>query len=255
LTAASVLGLTPVGLVVGRESETATNDIAETFPRQDPEQVRETVRVAHFDLGRLKELVEARPALAKASMDWGFGDWESALGAASHMGRADIAEYLIGKGARPSVFSAAMFGQLEVVRAFVEASPGVQRIQGPHSISLLAHAKSGGDSAKEVLAYLENLGDAGSSSVEPLTSEQRRVYLGTYTFGPDGIRKLEIVEGRFGMMIVTTGKFGPILRYLGDDSFYPAGAESVRVHFAVEEGQAQRLTVHDGSLVVTAGRR
>src|SRR5262249_48111726 len=111
--------------------------LADTFPSQPRELVREMVTVSHFDLNRVKELVEARPSLARAAWDWGFGDWESALGAASHVGNRPIAEYLIAKGARPSLFSAAMFGQLDVVKAFVAAHPGVQRTRGPHSISLL----------------------------------------------------------------------------------------------------------------------
>src|SRR6476646_8611337 len=50
--------------------------------------------VSHFDLAKLKELVDTRQELAKASWDWGFGDWETAIGAASHVGRKDIAAYL-----------------------------------------------------------------------------------------------------------------------------------------------------------------
>ena len=45
--------------------------------------------------------VDARPSLAKAAWDWGFEDWEDPLGAASHVGNHEIAEYLIGHGARP----------------------------------------------------------------------------------------------------------------------------------------------------------
>jgi len=61
----------------------------------------------------------------KAVWDWGFGDWESALGAASHVGNREIAEYLIAHGARPSLFSATMLGHLDVVKAFIAAQPGV----------------------------------------------------------------------------------------------------------------------------------
>jgi hypothetical protein len=128
--------------------------IPDVFPTQPPELVREMVLVSHFDIKRVKELVEARPTLAKAAWDWGFGDWETALGAASHMGNREMAEYLISKGARPSLFSATMLGHLDVVKAFVTAQPGVQRIPGPHSISLLAHAKAGGAAAEPVLKYL-----------------------------------------------------------------------------------------------------
>src|ERR1700756_3750718 len=135
--------------------------ISDVFPTQPPELVREMVTVAHFDLKRVRELVGARPSLARAAWDWGFGDWETALGAASHMGNRAIAEYLISQGARPSLFSATMLGQLEVVKAFVAAQPGAQRIRGPHSISLLGHAKAGGPEARAVFDFLESMDGAG----------------------------------------------------------------------------------------------
>ena len=109
---------------------------------QDPKRVKETVAVSHGNLLRVRELVEASPALAKATWDWGFGDWETALGAASHTGRREIAELLIAHGARPDIFTFAMFGQLDVVKAYVEANPGIQRTLGPHGITLLSHARA-----------------------------------------------------------------------------------------------------------------
>src|SRR5215831_3122678 len=147
---------------------TSPND---TFPAHPPELVREMVLVSHFDLKRVKEIVEARPSLARAAWDWGFGDWEDALGAASHTGNRLIAEYLIGKGARPSLFSATMLGQLDVVKAFIAAQPGTHRIRGPHSISLIAHARVGGAAARPVVELLQVLEDADETPV-PLTPEE-----------------------------------------------------------------------------------
>ena len=57
------------------------------FPSHDPSTVRDVVAASHVRIDRVRELVEASPALAKAAWDWGFGDWESALGAASHRNR------------------------------------------------------------------------------------------------------------------------------------------------------------------------
>jgi hypothetical protein len=145
--------------------------ISDGFPAQPAELVREIVTVAHFDWKRVRELAEARPALVKAGWDWGFGDWETPLGAASHMGNRAIAEYLLEKGAAPTLFSAAMLGQLDVVKALVMAKPGVQRAGGPHSISLLAHARMGGEAAKPVLEYLHGL--EGADSDAPMPRRQR----------------------------------------------------------------------------------
>ena len=58
----------------------------EAFPSQHPFLAKEMVGVSHGNLARVKELVSRHQTLAQASWDWGFGDWETALGAASHAG-------------------------------------------------------------------------------------------------------------------------------------------------------------------------
>ncbi len=97
---------------------------SQASPSQDPRFVRETVLYAHSDAQRVLELVEARPELSNSAIDWGFGDWESAIGAAAHMGRRDIAEILLAHGARPDIFTYAMLGRLEAIKAMVEGIEG-----------------------------------------------------------------------------------------------------------------------------------
>ena len=150
------------------------------FPHQDPELVKQMVGASHGDLAAVRELVEHWPELAKAQWDWGFGDWESALGAASHTGNREIAELLLAHGARPTLFSAAMLGQLAVVQAFVEASPGIQGTPGPHGIPLLIHARTGGEAAASVVAYLEEVGGAEGGEAAGPGPERRSRYLGAY---------------------------------------------------------------------------
>jgi hypothetical protein len=133
--------------------------VDDSFPSQHLALAKEMVGVSHGNLARVRELVQQHPALAKASFDWGYGDWETALGAAAHTGRREIAELLIENGAPPTLFSAAMLGQLDLVKAFLATMPGGQRMRGPHSISLLTHARLGGPQAAEVVKYLESLGD------------------------------------------------------------------------------------------------
>ena len=70
-----------------------SNDVLPSFPSTDPDLVSGVVGAAHTDLDAVVDLVTTHPHLARATLDWGFGDWESALGAASHMGRRDIAEF------------------------------------------------------------------------------------------------------------------------------------------------------------------
>jgi hypothetical protein len=110
---------------------------------------------AHSDLEMVKRLLDKEPALLNAAVDWGGGDWETGLGAASHMGRRDIAELLIGRGARMDIFAAAMLGHLEAVKALLTAHPALIDAKGPHGIPLVAHARQGKKEAEAVLAFLE----------------------------------------------------------------------------------------------------
>jgi hypothetical protein len=119
--------------------------------------VNEFVGKAHGDLDRVRQLLEQHPALVNAAWDWGNGDWETGLGAAAHVGRRDIALYLIENGARMDIFAAAMLGYLDVVRATLEAVPQARTWRGPHGIALLAHAEAGGVAAAPVADFLRRL--------------------------------------------------------------------------------------------------
>jgi hypothetical protein len=233
--------------------------IADTFPGQPAEIVREMVTVSHFDLKRVKELVEWRPSLAKACWDWGFGDWESAIGAASHMGNHPMAEYLMSKGAQPSIFSAAMLGHVDVVKAYVTAQPGVQKIRGPHGITLLAHAKNGGAGARNVYDFLQSLGDADAEPEATISDEEKTKLLGTYSFGIGVTQQVDVtMQQNQGMKTnqftwTRKGSMGRPLYHLGKREFYPAGAPDVRIRF-VEDGTAMVMTVNDGEVTLSARR-
>lgn len=112
---------------------------------------------AHSDLEMTKKLLEREPGLINASIDWGAGDWETALGGASHMGRKDIVEFLLSKGARIDLFCATMLGQLEAVKAFLTLEPALIDARGPHGFGLHFHAQVGGDKAKDTLDYLQSV--------------------------------------------------------------------------------------------------
>jgi hypothetical protein len=119
-----------------------------------PEEVNAMVANAHGDLEYVRSALAEDPTLANATWDWGDGDWETALGAAGHMGRRDIAELLLAHGARLDVFVAAMLGELEIVRSMLAAHPELRNAKGPHGIPLLAHAEAGGEEARAVVAFL-----------------------------------------------------------------------------------------------------
>lgn len=230
--------------------------IPDTFPRQDLEEVRMVVGASHSDLAKVREMVQARPALAKAAWDWGFGDWETPLDAASHTGQREIASFLISNGARLTLFSAAMLGQLDVVRSFIVASPGVQRTYGPHSITLLAHARAGGEPARAVVDYLESLGDADvHPELVKVDAAARAAYVGTYTFGPGPTDAIEVSENKEILRVGRTGGTPRNLFARGAHLFHPAGAPAVRIQFAVRGAVADQVTITDGSSVLTATRK
>ncbi len=77
-----------------QQGEGSSAAVPDTFPQQPAAMVRDAVAASHGNVKRIRELVDAHPALARAAYDWGFGDWEDCLGAASHVGNREIAEYL-----------------------------------------------------------------------------------------------------------------------------------------------------------------
>jgi len=145
--AAALTGLRPLGSVLAQQ---------ERPPPLPDEQVFEFVRVAHTDLARTRSMLEEEPNLLNATWDWGAGDFETALGGASHMGNREICGFLLGHGARLDLFCAATMGMLDLVRSVVEEYPAAVGWKGPHGIPLARHAELGG--SDDVLAYLRTRG-------------------------------------------------------------------------------------------------
>jgi hypothetical protein len=224
------------------------------------------VGASHGNFDKVKELVNARPELAGASWDWGFGDWETALGAASHVGRRDIAEFLMSHGARPDIFTYAMLGMLNSVKEIIETIPGIQMHGGPHGITLLQHAKnrledknisvSDAANVKSVITYLEGLGNADIKprSLEVKEEEKKR-YLGEYRFGA-GEGEIFVVDvHRLGFLQIGRKSSSPrALRKVDENTFSPAGAPSVKIIFKITNDKALSLTVHEPQPTVTAAR-
>jgi hypothetical protein len=129
--------------------------MADNPPPLEPSLVNEFVLKAHGDLDAVRAMLDQEPTLLTAAWDWGGGDWETALGAASHMGRRDIALLLLEHGAPLDVFAAAMLGETEIVRAMLDRFPELIDARGPHGIPLRVHAEKGGDEARGVVELLE----------------------------------------------------------------------------------------------------
>jgi hypothetical protein len=131
-------------------------------PAWKKEQINRTmaqdfVIYAHSSLEMTTKLLDREPGLLNAAIDWGGGDWETALGGASHMGKKDIVQFLIGRGARVDLFCATMLGKTEIVKSLLQMQPTLIDAKGPHGFSLHFHAQVGGDEAKETLDYLQSV--------------------------------------------------------------------------------------------------
>lgn len=230
------------------------------YPAIELSVASEVVGVSHFNLDRLKELIEPRPELAKASWDWGFGDWESAIGAATHVGRKDIIDYLIGKGAMPTIFTYAVLGDYETVKAMITAYPGIQKNFGPHGITLLQHARTGLQTtgvdkkkAQLLINYLQTFGDADGKKYLELDEQDKAKYLGDYKYGEgkdDGFSiKLNM---RKMISLGMLGKSGGALWRIGEHEFTYQGAPSVTVKFQLQNKQVVSLTISEPGLTLTA---
>jgi ankyrin repeat protein len=110
-------------------------------------QVLRFVQAGHGDLDMVKEMLGQDAKFVIAAWDWGQGDWETALGGASHVGRRDIARYLLSQGARIDSFCAAMLGEREVMLALLKENPALATTKGPHGYTLLYHVAISGDVA------------------------------------------------------------------------------------------------------------
>lgn len=135
-----------------------SSKLIEPEPQLDRELVATFVGAGHRDLDKVKTLLEETPNLLNAAHDWKYGDFETYLGAASHVGYKELAQYLLDKGAQANIFTACLFGKIEIVKPMLEAFPSTLNAKGPHGFTLLHHAIRGGDDALEVKEFLESLG-------------------------------------------------------------------------------------------------
>lgn len=229
---------------------------ADAFPQQDPGLVKDAVGASHGNFARIRELVEKQPAIARASIDWGFGDWETCIDAAAHVGNKPIADFLLQYGARPTIFSAAMMGQLDAVKAFIAARPGIQKTYGPHGITLMAHAKAGGPDSAAVVQSLTGIGDADIPlPTQPLAAADRDALVGKYIYGtgPRDFITIDVQQDRLGI----DRPNGPARRFLmhtGNLVFFPTGVPSAKIAFAREGAKVTQLTLADPNVMVTARR-
>lgn len=120
--------------------------------------VKEFVTAGHGNFEKTKQLLSETPTLLYATYDWGKGDFETALEGAGHVGNKEIANWLIQQGARANLFVMTMLGKTNIVKGFIDAFPTYLTSRGPHGLTLLHHAKKGGENSKELLDYFMGKG-------------------------------------------------------------------------------------------------
>ncbi len=113
----------------------------------DAKLVSEFVGKSHGNFDGVRELIKQEPRLVNAAWDWGEGDWETGLGAASHVGSRPVAELLLESNARMDAFAITMLGLTDVLRPMLVDFPKLHAVPGPHGIAMLSHAIYGGEPA------------------------------------------------------------------------------------------------------------
>jgi uncharacterized protein len=127
------------------------------------DQIKEFVIAGHGNLEKVKTLLEAGPGLLELKHSWTETDHESALQAASHVGNALIAKYLLEQGAILEITTSAMLGDLTVIKRFLDSDSSLIHATGGHGISLLTHGVISGD--PEVVDFLTSQGATSGASM------------------------------------------------------------------------------------------
>lgn len=109
----------------------------------DADLITEFVFAAHSDFDKTKDIIEKYPRLLNCTNQFKKGDFETAVGGASHMGRKDITDLLVQKGARLDIFNLAFLGYTALVKQLIYDFPQLLNSPGPHGFTLLHHSKVG----------------------------------------------------------------------------------------------------------------
>lgn len=129
------------------------------------ETINNFVGLAHGDFDAVTQLLTEHPDLINARAVWD----ETAIQAATQMGRVDIAEHLLVAGAPLDICTAAMLGHKEKVAAMLAADPSQAQALGAHGIPLVYFPVIRGH--KEIARLVVEFGapvNGGEGSTTPL---------------------------------------------------------------------------------------
>lgn len=122
----------------------------------DRDLILEFVFAAHKSLEETQKILEKYPLLLNCTSQFKKGDFETAVGGASHMGRRDIVDYLVQRGARLDLFNYAFLGYDGFVKQMLTDYPHLLTSYGPHGFTLLHHAEVG--ERKNLAEWLKSKG-------------------------------------------------------------------------------------------------
>nr|WP_298926343.1 hypothetical protein [uncultured Allomuricauda sp.] len=147
-------------LIGGALAITPSTLIAKTSTNQEAvfssELILEFVLAAHKSFDETKKILEKYPLLLNCASQFKKGDFETAVGGASHMGRRDIVDFLVSKGARLDIFNYAFLGYDDFIKKMVTDYPHLLHSYGPHGFTLLHHAQVG--KRTELVVWLQSKG-------------------------------------------------------------------------------------------------
>lgn len=121
-----------------------------------PDMIKDFVIASHFNLQKVQDDLAQYPDLLYAQHQWGEDDFEDGLGAASHVGNRDIAQFFIAQGVEPTICTLAMLGDRAGVSAFLSIDPQTANARGAHGITVMFHAALSGDT--EIASMLKVAG-------------------------------------------------------------------------------------------------
>ncbi len=179
----------------------------ETFTQEEANQF---ILECHFDPAAVASKLAANPALARA---YNPVLGESALAAAGHMGRADIAELLLASGAELELAAAAMLGRREVVKEALEMDPKLAHLGGAHNIPLAFHAALSGD-----IELMRLLWDAGAQ--EEVKNSllgavmKNRLPLAAWILEHGASKEVKTYDGKSPLELATQMKFNEMAKLL-----------------------------------------
>ena len=149
------VGLVGLGLAIAPNTILGQDDRPAAYQK---DVVQKFVGASHGKIEVVKELVAEFPNLIYSKWDWGGGDFETGLGAASHVGNKPLANFLLEKGARINLFTLTMLGKTKIVKSIIKEYPDMIHSLGAHGYTLLHHAKRGGEEAEDLVEFFSKQG-------------------------------------------------------------------------------------------------